>query len=173
MRSYLPLKYALAYLLSLSLVGAFGCSSDSGGGLGISSDEMSIVNTVREVGAVDVEPQSTISAKFSTAVRFDSVTVSSFQVDSSLHGPVTGVYHLAENDRTVVFTPSEDLSSGDTITVTITDDVRGNGDVKSESASFTFVVIGDLPPVNPPEPPPTPGSPGITPRSPGPGEVAS
>lgn len=173
MRSYLPLKYALAYLLSLSLVGAFGCSSDSGGGLGISSDEMSIVNTVPEGGAVDVEPQSTISAKFSTAVRFDSVTVSSFQVDSSLHGPVTGVYHLAENDRTVVFTPSEDLSSGDTITVTITDDVRGNGDVKSESASFTFVVVGDLPPVNPPEPPPTPGSPGITHRSPGPGEVAS
>ena len=64
MRLYLTLKYALAYLLSISLAGAFGCSSDSGGGLGISSDEMSIVSTSPEDGAVDVDPQSTISAKF-------------------------------------------------------------------------------------------------------------
>ncbi len=139
-------------------MGLAGCSKKS---RGFFSSNMSIDEVQPADGSTGVDPAATITVKYSAAVNSSSITGSSFKVAGSESGTVAGTYALTENDRRVTYSHALAFKRGETITVTISKDIRGKSGASSPGRTFSFTI-------KPPDVVPPPPEPKVTARAPAP-----
>ena len=69
---------------------------------------------------------NTVSASFNSTVNMNTVDVGRFVVQGGQHGRLVGSFGYNSNSKTVTFTPAEQFSFGETVTVVGTGEIQDN-----------------------------------------------
>jgi hypothetical protein len=93
---------------------------------------------------VDPGPLSTAPTTNAIRIDFDealdttSVDGSSFRVFGNRSGPAQGVFSFSNGDQSVTFKPDRRFSSGETVTVNLSHDIRASDASPLRSAGYTY-----------------------------------
>ncbi len=92
-------------------------------------------------GARLVRPETAIAVRSLERVSPDSLSTTRFDVKGSISHHLQGSVTLADDGRTVLFSPSQPFALGESVTVTILDGLRTTEGMPIEGVSFTFSIM--------------------------------
>ncbi|MFC2017179.1 Ig-like domain-containing protein, partial [Chloroflexota bacterium] len=119
---------------------AFVANSGQGNKVWLNLPLLSISSKTPAANALDVAQTSNITVQFSTSINGATVNQTTFNVDGSMSGNVSGSYSGGGTD-TIIFNPASDFKASETVTVTLTTGIKGENDARlASSVTWRFMV---------------------------------
>ncbi|MFC2036290.1 FG-GAP-like repeat-containing protein, partial [Chloroflexota bacterium] len=101
---------------------------------------LSISSRAPPVNTLDVNKSANIIVQFNTYISGSTANADTFNVDGSMSGNIPGSYSGGGTD-TITFNPDSDFKAGETVTVTLTTGIEGEGSTTLVSTvTWQFVV---------------------------------
>ena len=109
---------------------------------------LQVVTSSPENNTINVETDEIISVEFNLSPDIETFNSSSFYVEGTISGEISGLFSVYSN--TVTFTPNTPFIREEVITVILTTDITGQGKSLVENYTFNFTIktiydFGDLP----------------------------